>query len=400
VDDRVATLLIPGANVTINYNDFAGTLTVSAATPAAGTMPFTPTGNIAATNVQDAIAEVDFEKVAKAGDVMTGHLSLPAGPSFNQAVRKDYVDGVANTLQTNINGKVFVSGDTMTGHLGLPSGPAADQAVRRDYVDAADSSLQTQINGKADTVHTHTASQITDFSEATDDRVAALLQAGTNVTLNYNDAANTLTINSSGGGGGTGNVTLTCSDTPPVDPAVNDLWWKTNSGGMYVFYDDGSSTQWVQTGTASSDGGGSGNIIASDTPPPFPTDNTVWWKSDSGATYIWFNDGSSSQWVQTGDGSGGGGSARITSSDTPPAFPLPDDLWWKSNSGVMFIYFDDGTSSQWVETGAASSRVFIGDTAPVAPVDGMMWWKSNSGVTYVRFNDGSSSQWVAMGGAS
>ena len=38
-------------------------------------------------------------------------------------------------------------------------------------------------------------------AEGVDDRVAALLTAGTNVTLDYNDAANTLTINSTGGGG-------------------------------------------------------------------------------------------------------------------------------------------------------------------------------------------------------
>lgn len=55
--------------------------------------------------------------------------------------------------------------------------------------------------------HTHTASQVTDFSEATDDRVAALLAAGTNITITYNDAANTLTIASTASGlSGTGSV--------------------------------------------------------------------------------------------------------------------------------------------------------------------------------------------------
>lgn len=55
--------------------------------------------------------------------------------------------------------------------------------------------------------HTHTASQVTDFSEATDDRVAALLTAGTNITITYNDAANTLTVASTAGGlSGTGSV--------------------------------------------------------------------------------------------------------------------------------------------------------------------------------------------------
>lgn len=47
------------------------------------------------------------------------------------------------------------------------------------------------------------ANQVTNFNEAVDDRVAALLTAGSNITLTYNDGAGTLTIASTGGGGGT-----------------------------------------------------------------------------------------------------------------------------------------------------------------------------------------------------
>lgn len=50
--------------------------------------------------------------------------------------------------------------------------------------------------------HTHTAAEVTDFSEAVDDRVGTLLVAGSNITLTYNDAGNSLTIAASGGGGG------------------------------------------------------------------------------------------------------------------------------------------------------------------------------------------------------
>lgn len=67
---------------------------------------------------------------------------------------------------------------------------------------AAQGDLQTALNGKAATVHTHTSAAVTDFAEAVDDRVAALLTAGTNITLTYNDGAGTLTIDAAGGGGG------------------------------------------------------------------------------------------------------------------------------------------------------------------------------------------------------
>jgi len=37
----------------------------------------------------------------------------------------------------------------------------------------------------------------------------------------------------------------TVSATAPSSPAVGTLWWDTNSGQMYVWYDDGNSQQWV-----------------------------------------------------------------------------------------------------------------------------------------------------------
>lgn len=58
---------------------------------------------------------------------------------------------------------------------------------------------------KARSAHTGTqpASTISDLTETVQDIVGATLVAGTNVTLNYNDAANTLTVNSTASGGST-----------------------------------------------------------------------------------------------------------------------------------------------------------------------------------------------------
>lgn len=46
------------------------------------------------------------------------------------------------------------------------------------------------------------AATISDFSEAVDDRVAALLVAGSGISLSYNDGTGALTISATGGGGG------------------------------------------------------------------------------------------------------------------------------------------------------------------------------------------------------
>lgn len=54
---------------------------------------FSPTGTIAALNVQGAIEELGVEKVAKAGDIMAGFLTLHANPiNTFHAATKNYVD--------------------------------------------------------------------------------------------------------------------------------------------------------------------------------------------------------------------------------------------------------------------------------------------------------------------
>jgi len=40
----------------------------------------------------------------------------------------------------------------------------------------------------------------------------------------------------------------------------------------------------------------------------------------------------------------------LTISATAPAAPAPGDLWWNSAIGIFFVYYDDGTSVQWVTT--------------------------------------------------
>lgn len=102
----------------------------------------------------------------------------------------------------NVTASATISAATVTGKAltGLAAG-ANTAIAATDTVLAALAKLQAQVSARAASSHTHTASEITDFAESVDDRVAALLVAGSNVTITYNDVANTLTIAASGSGG-------------------------------------------------------------------------------------------------------------------------------------------------------------------------------------------------------
>ena len=97
-----------------NTTQIATTAFVQAKT--ATQTPFTATGNIAATNVQSAIAEVDTEKVAKAGDTMTGILSATAGLTIkNAATGSNDGNVVSGTYTPTISNYLNVASSSVSG---------------------------------------------------------------------------------------------------------------------------------------------------------------------------------------------------------------------------------------------------------------------------------------------
>ena len=141
--------------------------------------------------------------------------------------------------------------------------------------------------------------------------------------------------------------TVSIADAPPPNPIHEDMWWNSTTASLFIYYDDGTSAQWVQIDSASA-----GGVTISDTAPANPAHEDMWWDSTTAELFIYYDDGTSAQWVQV-DSSGGG--SAVTISDTPPTGPAHEDLWWNSTTGILFIYYDDGTSAQWVATNPATS---------------------------------------------
>lgn len=161
VDDRVGALLVAGTNVTLNYNDGAGTLTITAATGAPSA---------------DSVTNIHLANMATA--TIKGRATAGTG---------DPEDLTAAQTRTLLN--------------------VADGAT----ANSSDATLLARANHTG----TQTAATISDFNEAVDDRVDALLVEGTGITLTYNDGAGTLTIDAATAAsgnftpGGTGSVTRT-----------------------------------------------------------------------------------------------------------------------------------------------------------------------------------------------
>jgi hypothetical protein len=192
------------------------------------------------------------------------------------------------------------------------------------------------------------------------------------------------------GGGG---ASVTVSDGAPSSPSSGDLWYESDTGSMFVYYDDGNTSQWVEVGGSS--------VVAmtvSDTPPSTPSNGDMWFESDTGKTYVYYNDGTSSQWVEVG--AAASAAAYVEVSDSAPSAPDNGTLWYDSSTSALLVYYNDGNSSQWIEViGDSVVAMTTSDTAPSNPTNGDLWFESDTGRTYLYYNDGSSAQWVEVGAA-
>jgi hypothetical protein len=97
------------------------------------------------------------------------------------------------------------------------------------------------------------------------------------------------------------------SDTPPANVESGTIWVETSTLKLYVYYSDGSGTQWVQPTTPSyGSGGGTGGATAvvdlTDVAISNPTSGQV----------LKYN---GTEWVNSEESTGGGGGGGATTLD-------------------------------------------------------------------------------------
>ena len=187
VDDRISTTIVAGSNVNVTYNDTANTLTISAVTGSSGATTLDGLNDVSVPSPANGQALIYNSSTAQ-----WEAQSLGSGGATN-------LDGLTDvTLTSPVTGQVLKYNSTQWVNSALTKSDVGLSNVDNtsDANKPISTATQSALNNKADLVHTHVSTDITDFNESVDDRVNSLLVAGTNVSLVYNDIANTLTVNS------------------------------------------------------------------------------------------------------------------------------------------------------------------------------------------------------------
>ena len=158
-----------------------------------------------------------------------------------------------------------------------------------------------------------------------------------------------ISIEGASGGG----ASVTTADTPPANPSAGDLWFNSSTLKTYVYYNDGTTSQWVVTnavgtpgpqGPAGADGTNGTDLLAStySTPDDLPTsNNTVGdqaYVTSTNRLYIWTGSGwynialvnTTPTWDSGGlpeaaydlDSIGGSATSIVLSATDPEGLPL------------------------------------------------------------------------------
>ena len=192
-----------------NYIKLDVSDTITAVT--ASNVGFTPYGNIAASNVQTALQELDDEKLAKAGGVVTGALEIGAAGSL--VFEGSTADGFETTLAVvdptadrtitlpNVTGTVVTTGDTGT----VTSTMILDGTIVNADVNASAAIAGTKI--EAGTTSVRGTVQLTDSVSSTSTTTAAT----PNAVKTANDLATAALPKS--GGTMTGAITFNAGQT-------------------------------------------------------------------------------------------------------------------------------------------------------------------------------------------
>jgi trimeric autotransporter adhesin len=191
VEDYVGALIQASSSVQPTYNDAAASLTL-AVIPAGvdhNSLANLTTGNPHTQYLQTSVASSTYQPLD--GDLTA--LSALAGTGV-------IVRTAANTATTRTiaagTGVTLSNGDGVSGNptVSLSAVGTAGTFGSASSVPVITTNAQGQVSSVTPTTISITSAAVSDFSEAVDDRVAALVVAGTGITATYNDPANTLTL--------------------------------------------------------------------------------------------------------------------------------------------------------------------------------------------------------------
>ncbi len=216
---------------------------------------------------------------------------------------------------------------------------------------------------------------------------------------------------------------VTVGAAPPVSAEQGDLWWSTLDANLFIYYDDGTSAQWVEATTGANGGnyGGAGSGITllngisfSDQTFAIGLAGSDFNIASAGSSHT-FNipsaDSSKRGLVSTGTQNFGGlkrfddglevksgnslklynsGDTAYTAFNSVATSSVTYSLPATDGSALQVIFTDGSAGLGWTFVG----DVYIDTDPPASPRYGTLWWNSYEGDLKIYYFDGTNAVWV------
>ena len=176
-----------------------------------------------------------------------------------------------------------------------------------------------------------------------------------------------------------GKANVTISDNPPgIGTASGDLWWESDTAKGHIYYDDGSSAQWVEFNPSSGGGGGGGGGSYGNADVDSHLNVSG---ASSGQILSW--NGSDYAWVadQTG-----GGSGITTANINADTLTVNGDVNFDSATSGLGVFYDKSADAiKVLEDGSDKTKLIIGDDSTYTSYIEMYHDGGNSGIGYINY---------------
>jgi len=192
-------------------------------------------------------------------------------------------------------------------------------------------------------------------------------------------------------------IPVTVGETPPNTPTPNEgeLWWESDTGDLYIYYNDGDSSQWVMTNAGgrglAGDKGQKGEVGSTGLTGNAGAKGEKGEKGQKGDVEAQGNKGQKGE-IGVGQ-KGQKGEAGTNGSDGNKG-QKGEDNSTKGQKGELGIGQKGEKGQKGTDGGGAS--VTISDNAPGSAAAGDLWWDSDDFDLHVYYGDGDSNQWVSI----
>lgn len=183
------------------------------------------------------------------------------------------------------------------------------------------------------------------------------------------------------------------SASPPLNPTLGLLWYKTTNHSLYVWVVTPSGSSWELVSSSSATV--KPTVYVSTTAPSAPLQGDLWWQPLSEELKVWNVSITGNSWLLVADNTPQPQTPPVYISIDEPPNPKLRYLWFNPQVSELKVW--DGLVWELVSTTSTPlpPPSYVSISPPTNPIEGELWFNPTTGILSVWYIDLDGGQWLA-----